>query len=262
MLKSTGWDETVKIVAALHVQSDPATEHFEKPVDIAVTLPHDVNLPSVPLIRLLQSNYLRHWQDITDDTNSKILLHDNKIQITTDCTGWLAITAVQLDVSAIARLAMRSLSIEPIILRFSVYGLMVPESKSIQIAVFVVPCKANEDPIQVETPKPQHHLPIAFPHTIQAYPNERLRLEIQGSFEPDSSMGETDLTYELDVPRNFNRICEKWLKMTSDVENPLNGKLVISSCRNSESKWERLTEINLSAKTGYASSNSSSGSEH
>ena len=250
------------IVTALNVHSDPTTEHFEKPVDIAVTLAEDVNLPALPLVRLLQSNYLRHWQDITDDTNSKILLHENKIQITTDCTGWLAVTAVQLDISAIARLALRSLSIEPIILRFSVYGLMVPETRSVQIAVFVVPCKTNEDPIQVQASKPQHHLPIAFPHTVQAYPNERLRLEIQGCFEPDTSMGETDLIHELDVPRNFNQICEKWLKLTSHVETPLSGKLIISSCRNSESKWERLTEINISAKTGYVSSNSSSGSEH
>ena len=264
----------VHLSTAMHIECAPFMERFEKPVEITTVMNEGIALGSCSLVRLLQSKYLRHWQDITDDVKSKLTIMGDKLCITTDQTGWLVVTTVQYDISQIAQLAMRSLSADPITLQISTYGLMDTENSSIQVAIFVTPCGSPNDMANSDTTnKPQHHRPIAFPHTIQAYPGEKLQLRLQGTFEPDEQMGEKNLYFEFEVQQNFQRILEKWLKTTpssgggiaSSVHRSraFSGKLIICSCRNVKQKWEPISEINLSAKTGHSttSTNSSSGSD-
>ena len=172
--------------------------------------------------------------------------------------GWLAVTLVQLDVSKIAQMAMKSLSIDPVILRFSVYSQTYPDDV-IQIAVFVVPCKANGEPLHQEDLKRYHHVPIAFPHTVQAWPGEKLQLNIQGNFAPAASAGQKDLCYDFEVQQTHNRICEKWVKLTSESDQLLSGKLTVNRfCQHEDGAWESITEMNLSNRNGRYSPESSS----
>ena len=157
---------------------------------------------------------------------------------------------------------MKSLSIDPVVLRFSVYGQTYPDDV-IQIAIFVVPCKANGDPLHQEDLKPQHHVPIAFPHIVQAWPGERLQLALQGNFVPDASAGQKDLNYEFEVQQTHNRICEKWVKLTSESDQLLSGKLTVSRfCRCEDKVWESITEMNLSNRNGRYSPEPSSSDTH
>ena len=270
LLKSQGWDKVVHLSAAMHVQCAPFKERFERPVEITTTLCEGIAIGSCSLVRLLQSKYLRHWQDITDDVKSNLTILGNKLTISTDQTGWLAVATVQYDISLIAQLAMRSLSAEPITLQLGTYGLTDTENSSIQVAIFVTPFSSPDDVTKSEnSQKPQHHRPIAFPHTIQAYPGERLQLVLQGGFEPDQQMGEKNLYFEFEVQQNFQRILEKWLRITkpsngktmSSQSGSLCGKLIINSCKNVNQKWEPIAEINLSTRAGYSTTSSSSGSE-
>jgi len=173
---------------------------------------------------------------------------ENKICISTDRTGWLAVTLVQMDASKIAEMAMRTLSIEPIILQFSVYCETFPDDLQ-QIAVSIVPCKSNGEPIHQGNLKPKHHIPIACPHTVQAWPGEKLHLDLQGRFVPDASSGERDLSYKLEAQQTHNHIIEKWIKLTSKADQSLCGKLIVSACRHADKKWESITEINLSSRS-------------
>jgi len=145
-----------------------------------------------------------------------------------------------MDASKIAQMAMRSLSVEPIMLNFSVYCQSFPDDIN-QIAVFVVPCKANGEPIHHDNLKPQHHVTIAFPHTVQAWQGEKLRLDLRGRFEPDTSSGERNLSYEFEVQQTHNRIFEKWVELTSKADQSLSGKLIVSACRHADNEWESIT---------------------
>ena len=259
VLHSTGWDKIVRIVTAFHLECSVDAQLFQKPISIKTLLPEPLQLGSMTLVRLLQSNYLRHWQDITEDSQSQVSTSGNKIHISTDRTGWLAVTLVQLDASKIAQMAMRSLSIEPIMLRFSAYCQTFPD-EIIQIAVFVVPCKANEEPIHQDNLKPQNpaYVPIAFPHTVQAWPGEKLHFVLQGRFAPDASAGEKDLSCEFEVQQTHNRIFEKWIKLTTEEHQSLSGKLIVTACRHADGEWENITEINLSNRSRQYSNSSGS----
>jgi len=257
VLHSTGWDKTVQIVTAFHLQCSVEAQLFQKPISIKTLLPEPPQLGSTSLMRLLHSNYLRHWQDITEDSQSHVSVSGNKIHISTDRTGWLAVILVQMDASKIAQMAMRSLSVEPIMLNFSVYCQSFPDDIN-QIAVFVVPCKANGEPIHRDNLKPQHHVTIAFPHTVQAWQGEKLRLDLLGRFEPDASSGERDLSYEFEVQQTHNRIFEKWVELTSKADQSLSGKLIVSACRHADNEWESITEINLSSRRRQYSDSSGS----
>jgi hypothetical protein len=273
LLKSQGWDKVVSLSAAMHIQCAPFKERFEEPVKITTVLNEGITIGPCSLIRLLQSKYQRHWQDITDDVKSDLNVTGNKLTISTDQTGWLAVATVQYDISLIAQLAMRSLSAEPVTLQLGTYGLIDSENSSVQVAIFVTPCSSPSDASKSENnQKPHNHRPIAFPHTIQAYPGEKLQLVLQGAFEPDEQMGEKNLYFEFEVQQNFQRILEKWLRITplsnektmgqnSSSSRSLCGKLIIKSCRNAMQQWEPIAEINLSTKAGYSTTNSSSGSD-
>lgn len=248
MLKASGWDQVVQVATAIHIDCNPPLDHFSKPLQIVTKLPRDMKLGANSIVRLMHSNYLRHWEDITDDVLSKISIEGEDVHMETNLPGWLAISMIQFDASMIAQMVLKSISVEAIMLRLSVFGFVDSERKSTQLAVFVVPCKGNEDPIHKEIDKPVHFTPISFPHVIQAYPNERLQLTISGSFEADASLGEESLEFELNVQTKHNQIYTKWVKSTTSVDIPLSGKMKVSSCRNNKSAWETIADVSLSMR--------------
>ncbi len=252
MLQYGGWDSTVHIVAAVQVDCNPILGHFRNPLEVTVALP-DKPRPFTGCLRLIQSNYLRHWRDITDDSSCSVEIQGNLVSIRADRPGWLAVTSIHFDPSLIVVKAMQSLSVEPLTLHLAVFGLSIPDSRIYQIATFISP---GEPPKEI----PKHHLPIAFKHSIQAYPGERLKLAFHGQMEPETAMNEQDMSFEFTVNRVDTSVCEKWLRLTSAVNAPLNGKIVVSCCRRMVGEWDKIAEIRLSTKTGCAGSNASSSS--
>lgn len=258
MLKASGWEKIVHILTAIHIDCSPPTDHFDKPVSVLIKLPAAPKLGSNGLIRLMHSNYLRHWEDITDDVFSSVSITGDKVRIQTNLPGWLAVSVIQFDATMIAQMVLKSITVDPVLLRLNTYGFIDAERNSFQIALFVVPCKSNEEPIHREIDKPKNFSPISFPHTIQAYPNERLRVEILGAFEPDRSLSETDLFFEMDVQQKHNQIHTKWIKMTSSGDQLLSGKMKISTCRSSLELWEPIASISLSMSNSTRTPSSSS----
>lgn len=264
MLRASGWEKIVQVVVAFHIETSASVSRFDVPVQIVTPLPSDVKLGPNSLIRLMHSNYLRHWVDITNDILSKVSISTStsKLEIETNLPGWLAISIIEFDASMIAQMVLKYISIEPTMLRFSIYGFLDTERQSMQVAVFVVPCKPNEEPLYKDFDKPNKFVPISFSHVIQAYPNEKLRLEIQGSsFEPDTSLGEENLKFEMEVQQKHNEVYTKWIKFNSSNDQPLCGKMKISSCRGNADTWDIIAHMNLSTRTTCVSSSSSSSSE-
>ena len=249
MLKASGWAKIVQVATAIHVECNPPIDHFKKPIQIKTKLPEGTKLGPSSLVRLMHSNYLRHWEDITDDVLSKIRVSGEDVYIETNLQGWLAVSVIQFDASMIAQMVLKSISIEPIMIKFSVFGYMDTERKSMQLAIFAVPCKASEEPIHKDVEKPGNFIPISFPHVVQAFPNEKLQLSIEGTFEPDVSLGEKSLTFEIDVQQKHNQIHTKWVKSTCACDLPPSGKLSVSSCRNNSGSWESIASISLSMRT-------------
>ncbi len=250
MLQYAGWDSTVHIVTAVQVDCNPVLGHFQNPLEITIALP-DKPCPPNECLRLIQSNYLRHWRDITDDPSCSVEIQGNQVRLRADRPGWLAVTSIHFDPSLIVVKAMQSLSVEPITLNFSVFGLSIPDTRIYQIATFISPGEPSN-----ETPK--HHTPIAFKHSLQAYPGERLQLTFQGQLEPETTMNEQDLSFEFSVNRVDTSVCEKWLRLTSPIQAPLNGKIIVSCTRQTIGQWDKISEIRLSTKTGFSSSDVSS----
>lgn len=260
MLKASGWDKVVQVATAIHIECNPPLDRFNKPIHITTTLPKEMKPGPSSMVRLMHSNYLRHWEDITDDVLSKITVDDQQVHLETNLPGWLAISMIQFNPSMIAQMVLKSITIEPILLRLSTFGYMDAERKSIQLAVYVVPCKGNEEAVHKEIEKPAHFSPISFTHVVQAYPNERLQLAISGSFELDTSLGEDSLVFEMDAQTKHNQIFTRWVKSKLDSDTPLNGKIKVSSCRNNVNSWESISDISLSMRS-VATSSSGSASE-
>ena len=256
MLKASGWAKIVQVVTALHVECSPPIDTFNKAIEISTIAPEEAMVNSHCLVRLMHSNYLRHWQDVTDNALSGVTLSDGKIHMKTNLTGWLAVSVIQFDASLIAQMVLKSISIEPILLRLSVYCYHDTERGSVQIAVFLVPCDQNDSHSKDQIP--ENFVPASFPHTFQAYPNEKLRLEMQGNFEPDVKLGDTDLLFEVNVQNKYSNTYTKWVKMTSvGSDQLLCGKLSVSMCRNQNSSWENIAHVSLAMRSGGTSSSSS-----
>ncbi len=264
MLKSSGWEKIVQVVTALNIECSPPTDIFKKPVQITTALPEGTQIGGNSLVRLMHSRFLRHWKDITEDTFSKINLTDDKVYIETNLPGWVVVSVIQFNASMIAQMVLKSISIEPIMLRLSVYckSFMDGDRNSIQVATFIVPCKTSEEPLYRELDKPDDFVAISFPHVVHAYPNETLSLEVKGCFEPDTDQGENDLVSMIYVHQRHNQVSTKWLRSTSSSHQPLCGTLKVSSCRNNTDNWESIASIGLAMRTGYVTPSTSSSSDH
>eukprot|EP00731_Ephydatia_muelleri_P001488 Em0001g1488a len=277
MLCSKGWDQTVSIVTALEVHCTPPIEQFERPVEISAIVPahHVPLLLGNPQLCLMHSKYMRHWQDITTESSSSIkVIKDNdggggggsgtRIRIQTDHLGFLAVTWVNLDPFKIAQIAMRSLVAEPVVIQISSSAELFLDDNAAQLVVSIQPCKPHGEPLVPSSIKLQDHTPISFPHTVQAYVGEKLRLSLAGHFEAHEGYGETDLNFACDVSASINQMFEKWVRLQTG--KPLTGKLLVSCCRGppggqgggGPASYEVLTEINISTRTGMRCSSSSS----
>ena len=250
MLRSSGWDKTVQLATVLNIQCSPATDHFALPVNILAKL--SPNESATHVVRLLQSNYLCQWHDITDDPHSRVILLRDEVQITTDHVGWLAVVTVNLDPARMAQMALDSFRTEPILLQLSAYAQVFPDSL-IQIVIFATPYQNGEQthPNSIEA---ELYSPISFPHTIQAWAGERVRLSLQGQLEPDTSSGERDLSHEFEVQQSYNQICEKWVRLSGGpLQQSLRGKLFVDVRRNdTDDTWENLVSINLTSRASLA----------
>lgn len=271
MLFTRGWDQTIVIIAAVEVHSSPPIEQFNSPVELTVTIPphHSHLLQGNPKLCLMHSKYMRHWQDITTDTACSIsIIKDvggenrgeggigGRICIKTDQVGFLAVTWVNLDPCKISQIAMRSLVAEPAIIQISVFAEHFLDDNVAQLVISIQPCKPHGEPINTFPVKPRDHTPISFPHTVQAFAGERLRLTIVGHFEAHEGYGQNDLNVMCDVNATINQMFEKWVKV--QVGKPLSGKLLVTTCRTPGGAYETLAEINLSSRTGVRCSSSSS----
>lgn len=235
------------IISAVSIHCSPPVDRFAKPVRLTIILPAD-NVPSssTPL-RLLQSAYMSTWIDITDDPKTSIKLdtESGRLNVTTDQTGWLIIASLNIDMSKILPIAVKSAFTEElVIMDINAYGYIFPDGTHAQISVFIAPHKENE---QLETPPPGHRQ-IAFPHTFKAYKGQKVRLELQGQFQPDKEAGQVSLTSDIKVDGFMRDIYEKIVKLSENSKG-LYGKLNLSTYCASHQTWESILELNLSSPT-------------
>lgn len=266
MLLSTGWEKTVSIVCAVHIECETSAGRFRQPVQVRTTFPDhllrkNLSLATSPLL-LLHSNYLRKWDDVTQDASTSASISEGSVCITTDRTGWLAVAVVDLDPARIASMAMQSLSISPTTFQVCAFGQRFPDDV-MQITVAVSPAKdgSAEESGQKDRNGPnQHkgaidHTGISFPYHIQAYPGERIRCRLKGCFEPDANSGETDLDFHFKATQSHECLGGKFVRLTAPVSKCRGGKMVISrhvSSSSSDSEdWEDIADmsVHLSACT-------------
>lgn len=271
MLTSTGWDKTVRIVCAVHIECDTSVSKFKQAVQVRVALPDQhirrqnslQSLTSLPL--LLHSSYLRKWENVTHDAASSVDVSDGVVQVETDRIGWLAVAFVDVDPFRIASMAMQALSISPVTLRVIVFGQQFPDN-IVQITVLMSPTKDDEDAQgdagaggSSEYKGVIDHTKISFPYLIQAYPGEELRCRLRGSFEPDSNSGETDLDFHFRASHSQDTLSGKFVRLTAPYPKCRGGKMIISRHLTTEdTSWEDIANVSIHiAKNSINSSGTS-----
>ena len=236
----TQWSDMLNVITVLEIQCRPLVSQFHKPVITNVPLPKELRkIPSLQL-RLLQSNYMSNWQDITDEANSsvEVVRHSrDQVQIRTDYTGWLIVARIDFDVTKVMQMAIKSVfHAEPMIVNVNVYGCIFPDNHA-QIVAYLKSAKNNR---KQRTSSPAGFVPIAISdHTIKAHVRQRLRIEVQGLEMDTGSEPSTEFTVE----DPLNQIVEKTVKISSPKR--LKGRLVISSYCNAPKGWKKLEEIDL-----------------
>ena len=284
MLKSAGWDKTVSIVCAVHIECETSAGRFRQPVQVrstvSETLTRNLSMATSPLL-LLHSNYLRKWDDITQDPSTSLSLTNGAVSLTSDRTGWLAVAVVNLDRARIAAMAMQSLSISPATFQVLVFGQRFPDN-IMQITVAISPNKEesggdDENREKASDASEKHkggmdHAKISFPYLIQAYPGERLRCRLRGSFQPDSESGETDLDFRFKATQSHECLSDKFVRVTVPFAKACGGKMVISrhvagDGGSDEDCWEDITDMSIhlssaSSATGTRTTNKTSRSRY
>ncbi len=262
VLRTTGWNKIAQVGVVFHVEvssSNTAMTLFRGTIHVETPVPGDVKIGPHSVLRLMHSNYMRHWVDITDDICSKVTVNSTsgKLGIDTNLSGWLAVSVIELDESLISQMVLKYISAEPSMFRFSTFGFLDMDHHSMQVAIYVEPCKPNEDLMHKDLSKPANFIPISFPQIIQAYPMETLRIEIQGgNFEPDSQNGEESLVFDMEVQQVHNDVLTKWVKFKSPTTNQMiSGKLKVSR-RDGSKGWSTLSHMNLSTVAATMPDNS------
>ena len=228
------------IITVLEIQCRPPVSQFRMPVIVSVHLPKELRkIPSLQL-RLLQSNYMSNWQDITNEANSSVEVigqSRDRVQVRTDYTGWLIVARIDFDVTKIMQMAIKSVfHAEPMIVNVNVYGCIFPDNHA-QIVAYL---KSAKDGRKNRSESPAGFVPIAISdHTIKAHVRQRLRIEVQGL---EMDIGSEPST-EFIVEEPLNQIVEKTVKISSPKR--LKGRLVISSYCNAPKGWKKLEEIDL-----------------
>ena len=175
---------------------------------------------------------------------SAVSVHDGRVEIATNYTGWLAAAVVQLDPVHIASMAMQALSVSPMTLQLRVFGQKFPND-IMQITVVMTPCKDTENPEDSMYMGSIDHAPISFPHLLQAYPGEQLSCQLRGAFEPDTSSGEMDLQFHFEATQAHSSMCGKFVHLTLPSSRCHGGKLVISRFLSGRKTWEDIAEVSL-----------------
>lgn len=247
-LQSSPWSSMLNIISAISIHCSPPVERFWKTITITIILPRDMipHSRSAPL-RLLQSNYMSTWIDITDDPKTEIDLNyqTGRLTVKTDQTGWLVVASLQIDMNKILPIAVKSAFTEELItMDINAYGYIFPDGTHAQISVFITPHKENE----TNDTHPPGHRQIAFPHTFKAYKGQKVRLTLEGQFEPDYEAGQTSLESDIKVDGYMRDIYEKIVKLSSNSKG-LYGKLTLSTFCASHQSWEKIQELNLSSPT-------------
>lgn len=248
-IQNSQWASMLQVLGAVQVHCRPPVDRFSKPV--LITLPassgkRELN-HSLPL-RLLHSNYLNHWKDITDSPMSHVEMNakQGRLEIKSDHTGWLVVATVQLDVTQLMKMALKTVfSNDPLPFQVTVFGHKFPDCDNAQISIFISPISGQEDNRKSPTlERPPKHVPITFPHTFEAHVDQKIRLELQGAMEPDTSAGQSDLVSEFCISQNIPRVVDKTVKLIGT--QCITGKLLISSYCNTHERWVSIQEINLS----------------
>lgn len=241
-IQSSVWSSMLNIIAAISIQCSPPIERFDKPVVATIILPIETSY-STPL-RLLQSNYMSTWIDITDDPHTEVTLENGRLTLRTDNIGWLIVASLQFDITKIMPIAIKSVFSEELIsMDVNAYGYIFPDSMHAQVSVFITPHKDNP-----RSQTPPGHRQIAFPHTFKAYKNQKVRIVLQGKFEPDTEAGQTSLQADLNVDGDMMDIVEKTVKLLPESKG-LYGKLTLSTFCTVHKIWEKIQDINLSSPT-------------
>lgn len=247
-IQNSQWANMLQVLTAVQIHCRPPVDRFSKPVIITLPAPSSKGTfnHSLPL-RLLHSNYLNHWRDITDNPMSHVEMDakQGKLEIQSDHTGWLVVASVQLDVTQLMRMALKTVfSNNPVPFQVNVFGHKFSGSNSAQICIFVSPVSGQEDERKSPTlERPPKHVPIAFPHTFEAHIDQKIRLELQGAMEPDTSAGQSGLVSEFCISQNIPRVVDMTVKLIGTEH--VAGKLLISSFCNAHDRWVSIQEINL-----------------
>lgn len=249
MLTSTGWEKMVRILCAVHIESNPSVGRFRQAVEIRTTFPEHMQSSqstSFPPL-LLHSNYLRKWDDITKDACSTISISEGVVDVTTDRTGWLGVAIVDVNPIHIASMAMQALSISPMTLQVCVFGQCFPDD-IMQITVLLSPSKEGE--VQADSHLTDYkatidHDQISFPYLIQAYPGEQIRCRLKGSFEPDANSSETNLDLHFKATQAHGCLSGKFIHLTKPLAKCHGGKMVISRQVSSTGSWEDIADVSI-----------------
>ena len=238
-LQNSPWASMLSVVSAFNICCSPPIVQFNYPIISTITLKEDQPSPRPPF-RLLQSNYLNNWADITDDPNTMVTVSDSILTVKTSHTGWLLVATMCLDISQIMQMAMKSVfSEEPVTLQVNVFGRMVP-GNSAEITAYLTPATKEDSTLnQKKEPPSDAHKQISYPHSFKAYKGQRIRLELQGNFENKGY-----LVSEHIIDGQLETIMSKDAQFASSKS--LNGKLVISKYCNVHGKWEIAQEVGLS----------------
>lgn len=241
-LQTSQWASMVNIITAFNIGCSPPITQFNMPIVASVTLPYDTHSPKHQPFRLLQSKYRNNWSDITDEPDTQIRLDNNKLTVRTNHTGWLLVATINIDLSQILQIAVKSVfAEEPITLQVNVFGRSL-STNSAEITTFITP-STKEDSVlnQKKDPPTSDHKRVSFPHSFKAYKGQKLQLEVQGAFNEQGIIG-----IEHMVDNQLEAVMTKDISfLASSSSIPSNGKLLVSKYCNVHKKWELVQEIRL-----------------
>ena len=190
------------IHACINIQCSPPVERFSKTVIATLLLLEDASLPSPPF-RLLQSNYMSNWVDITDQPTAEVTSSRGRLTIRTDYTGLLAVAVVTDN-----RLCKWLLNLY--FLKSQLYYKLI-----YSVAHFQIIHKSLHSFHQFQKINMVHIIKlipqkvtkrISFPHSFKAYKGHRMGIELQGRMKPD---GNGNFVSEYHVDGSLEIVMEK-----------------------------------------------------
>lgn len=243
-LEQSPWASMLNIVTMFCIKCTPPMDKFEVPVMASVDLPNPLPPNTSGSLRLLHSNFMNHWEDITDNSTTEVSVNDKRLTVRTNHSDWLLVASLKLDVTQMIKLAVKSVFIEePIQLQVCVYAHMFNDTDHGQISAFITPLDDSDKKIE----GPLGHKLVSFPHSFKAYNFQKLQFEFKGHFKPDIEAGQSDMLYNFMVDSTHQQVIEKKVILT-EKNTRIDGKLIISSYITSRDVWETIREINLSGK--------------